>query len=132
MRVAFALILWCAAGTMAGAQTPSPVVVSGIVQDQTGAVLPAATVELVNAAGAVVQATTADTAGAFRFERVAPGQYELRAGYEGFKPATTRLRVGARAPSSQRLVLDLAGLTQEITVSTAAAEVGAAAGASRS
>src|SRR5882672_8365733 len=139
MRILWTVVLLCATAAFAKAQPPAPtgsgapgapaaVVVSGIVQDQTGAVLPAATVELVNAAGAVVQTATADAAGAFRFERVAPGQYELRAGYEGFKPATARLRVGTRAPSSQRLVLDLAGLTQEITVSNAATEVGAAAG----
>ena len=128
MKVALTLILCCAAAASAAAQTPSPVTVSGIVQDQTGAVLPGATVELVNAGGAVVQTVTADNGGAFRFERVAPGQYDLRAGYEGFKPTTTRLRVGTRAPSTQRLVLDLAALTQEITVSNAATEVGTAAG----
>ena len=38
------------------------------------------------------------------------------------------MRVGTRPPSSQRLVLGLADLTQEITVSNAAAEVGATAG----
>ncbi|MGH9141618.1 MAG: carboxypeptidase regulatory-like domain-containing protein, partial [Vicinamibacterales bacterium] len=127
MRAVVTLILWCAATALAGAQTP-PVAVSGSVQDQTGAVLPAATVELVNAAGAVVQTATADAAGAFRFARVAPGQYELRAGYAGFKPATAKLRVGTRPLPSQRLVLDLAALAQEITVSNAATEVGAAAG----
>ena len=139
MKLAYTLLLLCATATFAAAQPPSPprsgeprtlpsVAVSGIVQDQTGAVLAAATVELVNASGAVLQTTTADASGGFRFERVAPGQYDLRAGYEGFKRATARVRVGTRPPSSQRLVLDLAGLTQEITVSNAAAEVGAAAG----
>jgi hypothetical protein len=106
-------------------QAPVPVAVTGLVQDQTGAVLAAATVELVNASGAVVQTTAADAAGLFRFDGVAPGQYELRARYEGFKSATAKLRVGTRAPSSQRLVLPLGDLTQEITVSNAAAEVGA-------
>jgi len=105
-RLVCTLIAFCAAAALVHAQTP--VVVGGVVEDQTGAVLPAATVELVNAAGAVVQIVNTDAAGAFRFERVAPGAYELRAGYEGFKPATTRLRVGTRAPSPQRLVLDLA------------------------
>ena len=85
-------------------------------------------VELANASGAVVQTTAADEAGVFRFERVAPGQYELRARYEGFKSASVKVRVGTRPPSSQRLVLGLATLTQEITVSNGAAEVGAAAG----
>jgi hypothetical protein len=109
-------------------QAPPPVAVTGVVQDQTGAVLAAATVELVNAAGAVIQTTAADEAGLFRFERVAPGQYELRARYEGFKSATAKLRVGARAPSPQRLVLPLGDLTQEITVSNAANDVGASSG----
>ena len=115
MTFVSALLLWLS------------VAVTGVVQDQTGAVLPSATVELVNAAGAVVETTTADMGGAFHFDAVAPGTYELRAGYEGFKPAIAKVRVGTRPPSLQRLVLDLAALTQEITVSSAA-EVGAAAG----
>ena len=127
MKLAYTLLLLCGTATLAAAQPPA-VVVSGIVQDQTGAVLAAATVELVNASGAVLQTATADASGAFRFERVAPGQYELHARYEGFKAARVKVRVGTRPPSSQRLALDLAGLTQEITVSNAAAEVGLAAG----
>jgi hypothetical protein len=125
--VSLLAVLASITSTPASAQTPSPVAVAGIVQDQTGAVLTAATVDLVNASGAVVQTTATDAAGLFRFERVAPGQYELRARYEGFKSATAKLRVGTRGPSSQKLVLGLAAITQEITVSNAAAEVGASA-----
>jgi hypothetical protein len=129
MKLAYVLCLCCALSTLAAAQTPSSsVAVSGVVQDQTGSVLAAATVELVNATGAVVQTTIADGTGGFSFERVTPGAYELRAAYEGFKPATAKLRVGTRAPGSQRLVLGLADLTQEVTVSNAAAEVGASSG----
>ena len=128
MRHVLVLILFGAVSGAASAQTPAGVVVSGVVQDQTGAVLPAATVDLVNGSGAVVQSLVTDQAGAFRFERVAAGQYELRAGYAGFKPATSKIRVASRALSSQRLVLDLAALTQEITVGTGAANVGAASG----
>jgi hypothetical protein len=99
------------------------VAVTGVVQDQTGGLLPGATVDLVNVAGAILNTTVADPAGAFRFEAVAAGQYELRARYEGFKSATARVRVGARAPSAQRLVLGLAGIQQEITVSNGATDV---------
>ena len=53
------------ADTLAFAQS-TPVAVTGSVQDQTGAVLAAATVELVNASGAIVQATVANEAGVFR------------------------------------------------------------------
>lgn len=104
-------------------QTVTRVAVTGVVQDQTGAVLPAASVELVSAGDEVVRTSMADAAGAFRFEAVAPGQYQLRARHEGFKVATTRLRVGARAPSPQRLVLELEAIRQEITVSNTATEV---------
>src|ERR1700712_4910869 len=103
MLIAF----WAAAG-LAHAQPAASVAVTGVVQDQTGAALPQATVELVNTAGAVLQTITTDPAGAFRFDRVAPGAYELRAGYAGFNPAIVALRVGARAPASQRVVLNLA------------------------
>ena len=98
------------------------VAVAGSVQDQTGAVLAGARIELIDVSGTIVE-TTADAVGAFRFDGVRAGNYQLRATFEGFKPLTTRLRVGGRAPGTQRLVLDLATLTQEITVSNAAVDV---------
>src|SRR5207247_2140032 len=52
------------------AQAPAPgVAVAGVVQDQTGAVLAAATVELVTAAGSVAQSTATDGVGTFHFDR---------------------------------------------------------------
>lgn len=115
------LLLWVALQA-----SPAGVAVTGVVQDQTGSVLPGATIDLVAASGVVAQTTVTDGAGAFRFEKVPAGQYELRAGFEGFKPAVTRLRVTNRAPASQRLVLDLAALSSEITVSSGNTEVGTA------
>ena len=61
MRIMLAFLVLCATAPFASAQIG--VAVSGIVQDQTGGLLPAATVDLVNAAGAVVQTTAADAAG---------------------------------------------------------------------
>ena len=126
-RAAAALVFICTTAVLTSAQTAAPVVVSGVVQDQTGAVLPGATVELVIVGGAVAQSAVADGAGMFRFDKIAAGSYELRAAFEGFKSASVRVRVGARSPSPQRLVLALADLQQEITVSTGATEVGTAA-----
>jgi hypothetical protein len=119
-----AFVLLLTAGPLAAAQKAPQVPVTGIIQDQTGAVLPGATVELVSsAAGSTPRTMTADGSGAFRFDGVAAGQYELRATFEGFKPASARVRVGTRAPGRQTLVLAIAGLKQEITVSNAAAQV---------
>ena len=102
------------------AQGAPQAIVTGVVQDQTGAILSGAAVDLLDTGGHVVESATTDGSGAFRFERVAPGPYQIRATYEGFKPASTSLRVGARSPSAQRLVLSIANVTHEITVSSAA------------
>ena len=85
----------------AGQTAAQAVAVTGIVLDQTGAVLPGASVDLVNNAGALVQSTTADGNGQFRFDRVVAGQYELRARSK----ASNRGRPGcewARAPPARR------------------------------
>ena len=78
MGPVFALVLWLTTAASASAQAPA-VAVTGVVQDQTGAVLSGATVSWSTARAQSVQTTTADAAGAFRFDGVAPGQYELRA-----------------------------------------------------
>jgi hypothetical protein len=125
--LAVALLLATARLSYGQTSAPPPAV-TGVVQDQTGAVLAGATVELVsvsNAAASVVQSTSADGAGTFRFEKVVPGQYELRAKYEGFNPASARVRVGSRSPGPQKLVLAIASISQEITVSNAAEQVDA-------
>jgi hypothetical protein len=127
MKWVCALVVLLVVSTPAAAQPVAGVAVVGVVQDRTGAVLPGATVDLVTTAGAVAQSVNADNAGAFRFEHVSAGQYQLLARFDGFSPASSRLRVTNRAPGAQRLVLEIAGLTQEITVSNAAVEVGATA-----
>jgi outer membrane receptor protein involved in Fe transport len=107
------------------------VMVSGVVQDQTGAVLAGARVDLVGVAGTVVQSVAADEVGVFHLDRVPPGTYELRARFEGFKESSTRLRVAARPPAPQKLVLELAKIAQEVTVSNLAAGVSANSASNR-
>src|SRR5262245_14629304 len=106
--------------TLASAQSqPSArgITVSGSVQDQTAAILPGAQVVLLGSGGdATVQSGATDAAGAFHFDRVPPGDYEIRAEFPGFKSASMKVRVGTRAPSPVTIVLPLEGLTQEIAV----------------
>src|SRR5262249_17989639 len=87
---------------LAAQAPPAPTVVpiTGLVQDQTGAVLAGAMVELVDASGATMQ-TTADNVGSFRFDGIRAGSYQLRVTVEGFKRSTTRVRVGTRTPAPQ-------------------------------
>ena len=117
--LALGLIVSAGAVTPAPAQpqpAPARFPVIGTVQDQTGGMLAGATVTLVGPTQTPDRVVKADAAGRFKIDDVVAGAYELRAEYEGFKPALVRLKVGPRAPGQQKLVLQLAGLTQEITV----------------
>ncbi len=106
------------------AQRPAGQPVTGVVVDATGAVLPNAQVSLTPVTGAA-QTTTTDATGTFRFEGVLPGRYDVRITFEGFQPTTVRVTVGSRTPSALRVVLPLAAVTQEITVSNQGPEVAA-------
>ena len=89
----------------------------GGVRDQTGAVLQGARVELADETGGVVRSVLTDARGEYLIDRVPPGAYALKIQFEGFRPATVRVRVAARrTPAPQTVVLDLASQTQEITV----------------
>ncbi len=93
------------------------VMVGGSVQDQTGAILPGASVQLVTSGGVVIQTVVSDTAGAFHFDRVPSGDYNLRVEFPGFAARETRLRVGGRAPAPLTIVMQIEGLAQEVSVS---------------
>jgi len=104
------------------------VTVAGVVQDQTGAVLPGAAVTLSGSGSATgKQQATTDQSGQFRFERILPGEYDIRAEFPGFTQRATHVRVGTRAPSSLTIVLPIEGLTQEVAVSGGSAETSTAA-----
>src|SRR5262249_51184940 len=101
------------------------VLVSGVVQDQTGAILPGAQVSLapvgpVGTDGTGTQARTivTDSKGTFRFDQVPPGSFVIGVEFPGFKVKTTPIRVGARAPAAVTIVMEIEGLTQEISVAS--------------
>jgi hypothetical protein len=90
---------------------------SGIVADDSHAVLPGSTVTLVNIDTAVARATTANSEGSFTFPFVSPGRYTLHAGRDGFAPAELRnvvLNVGDHV--SLRITLKVGNLTDVVSV----------------
>jgi hypothetical protein len=109
-------------GITATAQRQAGVSVSGTVVDQTGAVLPNAQVEL-RAASGQAQSTTSGESGQFQFSAVAPGRYDIVASLGGFETTTVHVTVGGRPPAALRVTMPVAGITQEITVGSAAADV---------
>ncbi len=104
------------------AQVQPNLVITGIVQDQTGAAFPGAEVDLLKD-GEQQRTIATDASGAFRFERLQPGNYQLRTHKEGFKTETTKLIVGTRSPARLRIVLSIEALNQQITVSGDTPEV---------
>src|SRR5262249_26960161 len=96
----------------------NPQLVTGVAVDTTGAVLPNAQIVLTAAgSAAAVQTVSTDANGVFRLAAVPPGRYEVTVSFEGFQPTTIKVTVGSRAPGALRIVLPLANVRQEITVS---------------
>jgi hypothetical protein len=126
MLATSALVIWFLSAVPQSAARG--VTVAGVVQDQTGAVLPGAQVSLMTAgAAAPVQTVPSDAGGAFRFERVLAGAYDLRAAFPGFQTKTARIRVAVRAPAPTIIVMEIEGLTQEVSVSSGGQTSAAAA-----
>jgi hypothetical protein len=108
---------------------PRGVAIAGVVQDQTGAVLPGASMVLSHVGSTTIaQTTITDQNGAFRFDRVVAGEYDIRTEFPGFAINTTHVRVGARAPASLTVVMAIEGLTQEVSVAGGGAETSTSAG----
>lgn len=118
-RVIIVLAFLAVCGTGLAAQAPARgAAVSGTVQDQTGAVLPGATITLAPATSSTPPTPiVSDTAGTFRFDHVAPGTYDLRVEFPGFAASVTHVRVAARAAAPLTIVLQIEGLAQEVSVS---------------
>src|ERR1041385_1985054 len=88
---------------------------SGRVTDPQGAALKGASVTLQARARTQVRLSTAtDASGAYRFERLAPGEYLVEASAEGFAPASARaVTVGRDAQTSLDFRLEVAAVSAE-------------------
>ncbi len=78
--------------------------IGGLINDNSGAMLPGVTVTLSNPRGTIGgnQATVTDERGAFQFLRLVPGTYTVRAELPGFRPALQENIVVDRGPDGAR------------------------------
>src|SRR3954470_17801106 len=65
--------------------------VSGVVKDQTGGVLPGATVRIVSETTGAAVEETSDGQGAYRHPALAPGAYRLETALDGFETDVRRV-----------------------------------------
>lgn len=111
------MVMWLLLALRAAQAVPRGVAVAGVVQDQTGAILPGAQITLLVAGStAPSQSVVSDAAGAFRFDRVPPGLYDIRSEFPGFNTHVARVRVTTRAPASTMVVMTIEGFKQEVSV----------------
>jgi len=117
-----ALLAICARVPVASAQAGGSI--SGIIRDPSGAVVPGATLTLVNTALGTPFAATSDGQGAYAFPNVPVGRYDLLVNLDGFKPIRrTGLAVDINARLHVDVTLELGGQTEAITVSASALHV---------
>jgi hypothetical protein len=87
-----------------------------VVQDQAGAAIVGARVEFDDAGTAEAQSTTTDQAGRFEFKRIRAGQYQLHVSFQGFESTTLDATVGDQSPAPLHVVMAIASIRQETTV----------------
>jgi Leucine-rich repeat (LRR) protein len=98
-------------------QTPAPqgLVISGVVTDSLGGVIPGATVTAVAADGRAVSAVSGPD-GRFVIPVPQPGEYRLRAELSGFAVITQTVAVGAGQTQDVRVVFNVGSQTETISV----------------
>src|ERR1700722_11106934 len=95
--------------------------ISGIITDQTGAIVPEAAVKATNDATGLVYSTTASTAGGFAFSDLPLGSYTVGASRPGFSVLTINAVRGSAGPMyNLPAKLDVAQVSSTVEISAAA------------
>ena len=94
----------------------------GTVSDQSGAVVPKATVTISNAQTGQTRETTTDSEGRFSLQNVQPGTYEMKVGSAGFRTmARTNVAISINTVTRVPVELEVGQVADQVTVEGAAA-----------
>jgi Carboxypeptidase regulatory-like domain len=94
----------------------------GQITDQTGAVIPAASITVKNASGLVVSAVS-DGAGSYDVKNLAPGKYTISVSAKGFSPATQNVEIAAGQNLNTNIAMEIRVKEEDIQVQSDAATV---------
>lgn len=115
-------LLLAAAGNVFG-QTGNGQV-GGVVQDQTGALIPGVSVILANTATGITTTQVTNESGAYSFASVPPGTYQVTASLPGFKTSVTNnVLVGVAAQVRVNVTLEVGAVDSRVEVSVTGAQV---------
>ena len=98
------------------AQTATSGALAGVVNDQSGAVVPDAEIEIRDNAKGTTQSLTTDREGAYQFSFLAPGRYTLTVNHSGFREEKRSVNVLLGPAVSVNVTLALLEAHSEITV----------------
>jgi outer membrane receptor protein involved in Fe transport len=96
--------------------------ITGVVQDQAGAVIAGAKVDL-SINNIPQQSTITDQSGHFKFSKLSPNNYQLQVTSEGFEPTTIDVTVGSQSPAPLSITMAVASFHQETTVTSDEAQI---------
>ncbi|MBI4910348.1 MAG: TonB-dependent receptor [Acidobacteria bacterium] len=97
--------------------------ISGTVADPNGAVIPAASITLISKATGGQRKMSTRKDGNYAFENLLPGEYEVRAGHEGFSSQTQTVTVVVGSTTNAAFSLQLGATSQVIEVTGTATTV---------
>jgi len=122
-RFKLALAVLCLAfPAMLSAQATG--LILGVIQDNTGAVIPGANVTAVNVLTGIETSSVSDEAGRFNFPRMPVGNYRLEAQSEGFSTFnSSEFRLNADQSRQITAALEIGQITEVVTVEGAVAQV---------
>src|SRR2546427_272439 len=109
--VGFTWFLLCAP---AFAQTLGTI--TGEVRDSTGAVVPGATVTVVNKATNATRTTSSNEVGLFDFPALPPGPYTVKSELDGFKTATSDVELQVNQAAPVNFTLELGTISEQTLV----------------
>ncbi|MBL8219150.1 MAG: carboxypeptidase regulatory-like domain-containing protein, partial [Bryobacterales bacterium] len=91
----------------------------GLVEDQSGAVIPQAEIRLLEEKGNELRRLASNVDGRFHIANLSPGRYELRIFSPGFRTAARNLALNEQERAVIRAVLEIGSVTQTVEVTAA-------------
>ncbi len=91
-------------------------VISGVVQDPSGAAIVGATVALDKTDGSEITHALTDQSGGFQFKGITPGSYRIHVTESGFKDVDAPAIVDGSSRPLFKVVLPVAGVSEQVTV----------------
>jgi hypothetical protein len=98
------------------AQTTTSGGLTGVITDQSNAVVPNADVEIKDSAKGTTQSTKTDREGVYRFFFLAPGRYALTVSHVGFREEKRAVNVLLGPPGTVNVTLEIAKASTTLTV----------------